>query len=55
MGSPKDGPVPHIEVADPAAAFQKLEDATRRFLAVPKKQANKANGKHDQKQKGDRR
>jgi hypothetical protein len=30
-------PAAHFEVADPAAAFQKFEDFTRRVLAVPKK------------------
>ena len=36
MNVPKDGPATH-EVDDPEAAFHKLEDFTRRILAVPKK------------------
>jgi hypothetical protein len=30
-------PAAHFEVTDPAVAFQKFEDFTRRVLAVPKK------------------
>ena len=37
MTSPDPRPAAHFEVADPAAAFQKFEDFTRRVLAVPKK------------------
>jgi hypothetical protein len=38
MNSPRSVPdIPHIEVADPAGAFRKLEKFTRRILAVPKK------------------
>ena len=36
MSSPKDGPGPH-PVDDAEAAFHKLEDFTRKILAVPKK------------------
>jgi hypothetical protein len=38
MPKPKPRDIPHIEVADPAAAFHKLEEFTRRILAVPKKE-----------------
>ena len=30
--------IPHVEVADGAVAFHKLQDFTRRILAVPKKE-----------------
>lgn len=36
MNNAKDGPVPHVEVPDPAAAFRKMEDAARQILSVPK-------------------
>jgi len=35
----KDGPAPHA-VEDPQAAFQKLENFTRRLLSVPKKEVD---------------
>jgi hypothetical protein len=38
MSNPKDGPMPQVEVPDAAVAFRKLEDFTRRMLAVPKKE-----------------
>ena len=39
MSDPKDGPaVPHVEVPDAAAAFKKLENFTRKILAVPKRE-----------------
>ena len=38
MSNPKQPAVPHIEVSDAAEAFRKLEDFTRRILAVPKKE-----------------
>jgi hypothetical protein len=37
MTNPHAPSVPHVEASDPAAARQKLEDFTRRILAVPKK------------------
>jgi len=40
MSSPKDA-MPHVEVDDPAAAFHKLEDFTRKILAVPKKETDR--------------
>jgi hypothetical protein len=39
--SSKAGSVPDIRVDDPAAAFRKLEDFTRRILAVPKKEIDR--------------
>jgi hypothetical protein len=36
MRKAKVGPIPHIEVPDAAEAFRKLENFTRRILAVPK-------------------
>lgn len=41
MSRPKDGPMPHIEVDDPEAAFHKFEDFARRVLAVPKEVIDK--------------
>jgi hypothetical protein len=38
MKTPKSGPVPHVEAADPANASRNFEDFTRRILAVPKKE-----------------
>jgi len=38
MRHPKPGPIPHVEVEDGIAAFHKLEDFTRRIMAVPKKE-----------------
>ncbi len=42
MSSPKDGPgpLPHVEVDDPAAAMQRSKDLARRVLAVPKPDAD---------------
>jgi hypothetical protein len=37
MSTPKDGPAVNVEVDDPAAAFHRLEDFTRKLLAAPKK------------------
>jgi hypothetical protein len=38
MPKPKPRDIPHIRVEDPEAAFHKLEDFTRRIMAVPKKE-----------------
>jgi len=35
------GPTPQLEVSDATAAFRKLEDFTRRVLAVPKKEIDR--------------
>jgi len=37
MPKPKPRDIPHVEVEDGVAAFHKLEDFTRRIMAVPKK------------------
>lgn len=42
MSNGKDHPAPHVEVDDPVAAFKRLEDATRKILAVPKKVVRRA-------------
>jgi hypothetical protein len=34
--------MPRVEVDDAAAAFRKLEDATRRIMAAPKKNVDAA-------------
>jgi hypothetical protein len=39
MSTPKDGPPVNVEVDDPAAAFHRLEDFTRKVLAAPKRGA----------------
>jgi hypothetical protein len=36
MRHPKAGAIPHVEVKDGVAAFHKLEEFTRRVMAVPK-------------------
>jgi hypothetical protein len=41
MSKPKVRDIPHIEVADPAAAYHKLEEFTRRIMAVPKKEIDR--------------
>lgn len=38
MPKPKIVMMPHVEVEDGVAAFHKLEDFTRKILAVPKKE-----------------
>jgi hypothetical protein len=38
MPKPKPRDIPDIRVENPEAAFHKLEDFTRRILAVPKKE-----------------
>jgi hypothetical protein len=38
MPKPKPRDIPDIRVEDPEAAFHKMEDFTRRILAVPKKE-----------------
>lgn len=45
MGTPKDGPIPRVEVDDPAAAFRKLEAFTRQILSIPKKGVDSGAGK----------
>jgi hypothetical protein len=37
MSTPKDGHPANVEVDDPAAAFHRLEDFTRKILAAGKK------------------
>jgi len=51
MSNPKDGPIPHVEVPDAAAAFHKLENFTRRILAVPKKEIDAKLAKESQEKK----
>jgi hypothetical protein len=38
MPKPKTVTVPHVEVEDGVVAFHKLEEFTRKILAVPKKE-----------------
>ena len=49
MAPPKK-PMPHFEVDDPAEAYRKAQDFTRRILAVPKTEIDarlaKEVGKH---------
>jgi len=33
--------MPQVEVDNPAAAFQKLQDFTRRILSIPKKEIDR--------------
>ena len=51
MSTPPTRPTAHFEVTDPSAAFQKLEDFTRRVLTVPKKQIDKKLPKKSSKTK----
>jgi hypothetical protein len=41
MSKTKARTVPHIEVENPAEAFHKLEDFTKKILAVPKKEIDR--------------
>jgi hypothetical protein len=38
MPKPKPRDIPDIRVDDPEAAFHKLEEFTRRIMAIPKKE-----------------
>jgi hypothetical protein len=49
MANPTPRPAAHFEVDDSAAAFKKFEDFTRRALAVPKKEVDKAAARHKAK------
>ncbi|HWE95885.1 MAG TPA: hypothetical protein VG269_18120 [Tepidisphaeraceae bacterium] len=51
MSSAKEKPVSDFTVDDPAAAFRKLEAATRKFLAAPKSAVGSSNAKQAKKPK----
>jgi hypothetical protein len=38
MPKPKRRPIPDVRVADPEAAFHRLEGFTRKIMGVPKKE-----------------
>jgi hypothetical protein len=42
MSKPKPREIPDIRVEDPEAAFHKLEDFTRRVMAIPKKEIDRS-------------
>jgi hypothetical protein len=46
-----NGPPRHFEVADPAAAFRRLEQATRHIMSVPKKKIDAMIAKERAKKK----
>ena len=50
----KDHPMPHFEVADPAAAMRNFESLARQALAVPKKDVDRKMAK-EKNQKGRKR
>ena len=51
MNSKKPHTTAHVEVADPAAAFRKLEAFTRGILGVPKKVVDNLLAKEKAKRK----
>ena len=42
MGTPKEKPLPHIEVENPQAAIQKMQELAGRVIKVPKAVTSKA-------------
>jgi hypothetical protein len=55
MSAHKDGPAAHFEVDDAEAAFHRMEEATRKILAVPKKELDRKAPQKSAKKKSKRR
>ena len=55
MSAHKDGPPAHFEVDDAEAAFHRMEEATRKILAVQKKEMDRKGLQKPAKKKAKRR